>query len=80
MTMNKKTLDYYMALPYTIEITPDREDGGWFVEIKELEGCMTQADTWDEILPMIEEAKQLWLEVSLEHGDPIPEPEKVINP
>lgn len=69
-----KDLQYYLDLPYTIEIIPDKEDGGWFVQIKELEGCMTQADTWDEILPMIQEAKELWLEVALEHHAPIPEP------
>ncbi len=32
-----------------------------------------------EILPAIQEAKQAWIEVSLEHGDPIPEPEPVHN-
>ena len=74
-----KSLDYYLSLPYTIEIIPDKEDGGWFIRIKELRGCMTQADTWEEALPMIEEAKQLWLEVSLEHGFAIPEPEKVLS-
>lgn len=67
-----KTLDHYMSLPYTIEIIPD--EGAWFVRVKELKGCMTEADGWDEILPMIEDAKRLWLEVALEHGDPIPEP------
>lgn len=67
-----KTLDYYLTLPYTIEIIPD--DGAWFAHIKELPGCMTEVDEWDEILPAIEDAKRLWLEVSLDHGDPIPEP------
>lgn len=70
--MMDKTLDYYLSLPYTIEIIPD--EGAWFVQIKELPGCMTEVDEWDEILPAIEDAKRLWLEVSLEHGDPIPEP------
>jgi antitoxin HicB len=69
-----KTIDYYLSLPYTIEIIPDTEQGGWFVKIKELKGCMTQADQWEDILPMIEEAKTLWLEVMLEDGKPIPEP------
>jgi predicted RNase H-like HicB family nuclease len=68
-----KTLDYYLSLPYTIEVIPDGE--GWFVKIKELLGCMTVADTWEEVLPMITEAKTLWLEVKLEYGDEIPEPE-----
>lgn len=73
MRMNK-TLDYYLSLPYTIEIIPDQEDGGWVVKIKELLGCITQADEWDEILPMIEDAKKLWLESALEDGVLIPEP------
>jgi predicted RNase H-like HicB family nuclease len=68
----KKTLNDYLALPYTIEVIPD--DGAWFAKIKELPGCMTEVDEWEEILPAIEEAKRLWLEVSLEHHDPIPEP------
>lgn len=67
-----KTLDYYLNLPYAIEIVPD--DGAWFVQIKELPGCMTEVDTWEEIRPAIEEAKHLWLEVALERGREIPEP------
>lgn len=78
--MNKnKTIDDYMALPYTLEIIPDTEQGGWFIKVKELRGCMTQADTWDEVLPMVEEAKRLWLEVALEYGDAIPEPTPVVE-
>jgi antitoxin HicB len=73
-----RTLDDYMALPYTIEIIPD--DGAWFVQIKELSGCMTEVDTWDEILPAIEEAKHLWLELALERRRPIPEPAGVTQP
>ncbi|MBC7870733.1 MAG: type II toxin-antitoxin system HicB family antitoxin [Chitinophagaceae bacterium] len=69
-----KTLDYYLALPYTIEIIPDEEDGGYVARIRELSGCLTQADTWEELLEMIADAKQLWLESALEHGDLIPEP------
>jgi antitoxin HicB len=72
--MNDKTLEYYMALPYTIEIIPDEDDGGYVVRIRELPGCLTQADTWEELLEMIEDAKRLWLESALEHGDHIPEP------
>lgn len=74
-----KTIDHYMALPYTLEIVPDTEQGGWFIKVKELRGCMTQADTWDEILPMVEEAKRLWLEVALEYGDAIPKPSRVVE-
>jgi antitoxin HicB len=75
-----KSLEYYLSLPYTIEAIPDKESGGWFMRVKELPGCMSQAETWQEVLPMIEEAKQLWLEVALEHGFPIPEPSTEIAP
>lgn len=64
MTTNKN-LDYYLSLPYTIELTPD-VNGTWFVEIPLLKGCMTQGDSR-------EEAKTLWLETALEEGIAIPE-------
>ena len=70
--MPDKTLEYYLSLPYTIEIIPD--DDAWFVQIKELKGCMTEVDTWAEILPMIDDAKRLWLETALAYDQPIPEP------
>lgn len=70
-----RTLEDYLALHYTIEIIPD--DGAWFVQIKELRGCMTEVDEWDEILPAIEDAKRLWIELALERGRPIPEPTSV---
>jgi antitoxin HicB len=69
----EKDLDYYRGLPYTIELSQDPEDG-WFVRVKELRGCMSQGDTAEEAVVMIQEAMELWLEVSLEEGLPIPEP------
>lgn len=79
--MNKiveKTLDYYMALPYTIEIRPAKA-GGFIAMIKELPGCLTQGETKEEVLSMIEDAKECWLSVALEDGDVIPEPETDIQ-
>ena len=73
MKLTNKTLDYYLSLPYTIEIIPDMEEGGYVARVKELRGCMTQAETWEELNQMIEEAKTGWLEVALEFGHPIPE-------
>ncbi len=65
-------IDYYMMLPYTIEIIPD--DDGYVAQIHELPGCFTQADTWVELEMMIEDAKRAWLESALAHGETIPEP------
>lgn len=70
-----KTIEDYLALPYTLEIIPDGD--AWFVSVKELPGCMTEVDEWDEVLPAIEEAKYLWIELALERGRPIPEPQGI---
>ena len=69
----EKTVDYYLGLPYTIEMIPEPE-GGWFVTVKELPGCMSEGDTPEEAIEMIRDAMRGWLEVSLEDGDSIPEP------
>jgi predicted RNase H-like HicB family nuclease len=74
-----KTIDYYLALPYSLELIPDVDEGGWVIKVKELRGCMTQADEWDDIPAIVEDAERLWLESALEHGDPIPEPLGVIR-
>ena len=49
------------------------DEGGYFVSAPELPGCMTEGDTFEEAMAMIEDAMQGWLEVALEHGDPVPE-------
>lgn len=68
-----KILDYFLALPYTIALTPE-PDGGWFAEIPLLEGCMTNGDDWNDALAMIEDAKRAWLITALDLGIDIPEP------
>ncbi len=70
-----KTLDYYMSLPYAVEVKHDED--GYFAKVMELPGCMTWADTFEELGPMIEDAKLAWIEDALEDGDPIPEPRDV---
>ncbi len=73
-----KTLEYYLSLPYTIELTPD-EDGYWSAQIPLLKGCITQGESREEALAMIDEAKELWLETALEDGISIPEPTGVMT-
>ena len=75
--MTNKTLDYYLSLHYTIELTPD-EDGVWFASIPLLKGCITQGDSREDALVMLDEAKELWLETALAEGIPIPEPVGVL--
>lgn len=70
-----KDLDYYMSLPYKIVVEPDPIDGGYVMHCPELPGCISQADTPEEVMPMIEDAKRCWLSAALEDGYPIKEPE-----
>ena len=70
----RKDLNYYLALPYTIQITREDETT-WFARVVELPGCMTEGDTPEEVADMIQDALASWLAVALEDGRPIPEPQ-----
>lgn len=70
----ERDLNYYLSLPYPIELIPD-EDGYWFARIPLLKGCMTNGDSREDALTMIDDAKKLWLETALEDNVSIPEPE-----
>ena len=65
---SRDTLEHFLGLPYTIELVPEPE-GGWFVSVRELPGCMSQGDTPDEALEMIRDAMRAWIEVALEDGE-----------
>jgi antitoxin HicB len=69
----EKDLNYYMNLPYTI-VLKKYPDGGYFAEVRELPGCMTEADNKEEALTMIDDAMQGWIEIAIQDGRPIPEP------
>lgn len=71
--MTRRTVDYYLGLPYTIELWRAPE-GGWISQVRELPGCVSQGETDEEALEMIHDAMQGWLEMALDMGDPIPEP------
>ena len=65
-----------MNLPYRIEVTQDhsKDNPGWVANVKELPGCITQADTFEELEEMIKDSMRSWIEVALEDGLAIPEP------
>jgi antitoxin HicB len=65
-------IERYMTLPYRIELAPD--EGGWFVSIPDLPGCLSQGFTPEEALEMIRDAQRLWIQVALEDGLVIPLP------
>lgn len=70
-----KTVDYYMELPYRMEIIPDKEEGGFIATFPDLPGCITVGDTIEAVIRNIVDAKRAWLEAELEIGAMIPEPE-----
>lgn len=69
-----KSIDYYMGLPYRMEIIPDDEEGGYTALYPDLPGCFTCSETMDGIVSNALDAKKAWLEAALEDGLEIPEP------
>ena len=72
-----KTVDYYMELPYRMEIIPDKEEGGFVATFPDLPGCITVGETIEAVVQNIVDAKRAWLEAELEIGETIPEPENL---
>ncbi len=69
-----KTVSDYMKMPYRMEIEEDPYEGGYVASFPDLKGCLTYADTLDELMGNVEDAKATWFEAMLERGMPIPEP------
>ena len=72
-----KDLDYYMELPYRVEVQRDQEEGGYVLHCPELPGCITCADTVEDGFRAMEDAKRCWFAACLADGFPIPEPAKL---
>ena len=70
----EKNLNYYLSLPYRVEVIPDPNEGGFALQCPELPGCATCAETIEDGLHAIADAKREWLAACLEDGIPIPEP------
>ena len=67
-------VEYYLSLPYRLEIVPDAEEGGFTAWYPELPGCITTAGTMDDILRNALDAKKAWIEAAIESGLEIAEP------
>jgi antitoxin HicB len=63
----KKPLKYYLGLKYPVTLYPSPE-GGYAVGIEDLPGCLSQGETVEEAMEMIEKARRLWLESAYEDG------------
>lgn len=72
--MKNKTIDYYLGLPYRMEIIPDTDEGGYTACYPDLPGCLTCSETMEGIIENARDAKKAWLKAALEDGLEIPEP------
>ena len=69
-----KTIDYYLALPYRMEVIPDAEEGGFTVWYPDLPGCLTCSETLEGAIANAQDAKVAWIKAALENGLEIPVP------
>lgn len=72
--MAAPTVEEVLARNYTFVAQADLEDGGWIIVFPDLPGVMTQADTWDEVGEMAQDALRAWVTVQLEDDRPVPAP------
>jgi predicted RNase H-like HicB family nuclease len=42
------------------------EEGGYWAEVPALPGCITEGDTWEELMANLKDAIEGWLEVANE--------------
>ena len=52
-------------------IVHEAEEGGYWAEVPDLPGCVTEADTLDELKEMLKDAITGYLEVASEDSRPI---------
>lgn len=74
-----KKADDYMKLPYRMEFTPDKDEGGFVVSFPDLPGCMSMGETLEEAYNNALDAKHAWIEAALEDGVVINEPDCIEN-
>lgn len=55
----------------------EEEEGGYSIDVPDLLGCCTQADSLEEAIEMAQDAALGWLTTSIEDGEDIPAPSKI---
>lgn len=65
------TLEEILARNYSFRVDADLDAGGWVIRFPDLPGCITQADTFEEVGAMAQDAFEGWVTVSYEHGQAI---------
>ena len=65
------------VLEYSVVIH-EAEEGGYWLEVPALEGCLTQGETLEEVMENAKEAIALYLEGLAEIGREIPADENIL--
>ena len=71
---NVSTAIEELSREYSFIAKADLVSGGWVIIYPDLPGCITQADTYEEIGDMAKDAFETWVEAQIEDGRPIPQP------
>lgn len=74
--MTTKDIEYYMSLPYTIQVEciKDPVDYYFIAGVLEIDGLIAYGETGDEARQALQGAMRRYFETRLERGLPIPEP------
>ena len=75
----KKTVEYYLNLPYSYSIQWSDADKCYLGSILELEQNMTCGDTPEETMSNLKEALEAYIITSLDNGFEIPEPLQITD-
>lgn len=68
------TLEEILGRSYSFRVDADLDAGGWVIRFPDLPGCMTQADTFEEVGEMAADAFRAWVTATYEDGQEIPVP------
>lgn len=72
-----RTIEDYMAMPYRMEIVEDSDEGGFIASYPDLPGCISCGETVEAAAANAQDAKRAWLEVAMEDGIAIREPDSL---
>lgn len=72
LSFNESLIRLYAAAARRHARTEDLGDDGWFAEVVGLEGVYGQGETRDEAEAELEVAIVAWVEIKLQHGQPVP--------
>ena len=72
-----KKIEEYMAMPYRMELIPDKDEGGYVVSFPDLPGCLTSGETLESAIKNADDAKREWFTAAMEDGVEIPEPDSL---